>query len=594
MSITQYGSPYTASQLAFTPTSNVTSNDIQSAVEETASNVVGLEQDLASTSPGKGSAMVGFKNVGSGSVVRTAYDKLTEVQSVEDFGAVGDGVTDNSTAFQSALNWLFGADDRCLDIPYGTYSILSSLSINNTAQRRNVKIEGHGATLALGSTAGITIQSSGTGLLRNMSLRDIRTTGGYNAITLKAASNVCYIYNCVLDNVQTDSFKGSGITLYGNIFESTMLHCGGASTSGASVCIFTGSATGNILTVTAVTSGSLAAGMTLTSPAEATIISQVLPLIGGESLGGIGRYNITSSSVTTSATVLASDIAFGLYLTCGTGGGVISSLDIFGGTWRGGIYCIYAPSPTNDFRMTGGTVLFAQREGMVVEAGVGTRIDGLHTEGNWVSADVVANGGAGIRFAGNGVLGNIVGVSSASQKQQYAVRAYATSGGVFIYGGANFITTGKYGLYQCASTGDMLLQGSTAQNYDLTGSVLPSHVGRLAVPTQLAQREQYFTYAATRTPDLSTGCHVRVAALTGDITINNPTNRATTSPTGYSANNILMITLQQDSVGGRAVTWGSDFATGMSAISSTANTYSTWTFSWINGKWRQTAFSSSN
>lgn len=93
-----------------------------------------LTQDLANTTDNtKGDALVGFKQsnaVGflNGAIAKTVNAKLQEIISVKDFGATGNGSTDDTTAIQSALNYI-GTNGGTLLFPHGTYRITSMLSL---------------------------------------------------------------------------------------------------------------------------------------------------------------------------------------------------------------------------------------------------------------------------------------------------------------------------------------------------------------------------------------------------------------------------------------------------------------------------------
>lgn len=89
-------------------------------------NIAGLLDSAAlsnTTDNALGDALVGFKQAGSsgflsGATARTVSTKLQEVVSVKDFGATGDGTTNDLTAFQNAAN---SASVTQILVPAGAY-----------------------------------------------------------------------------------------------------------------------------------------------------------------------------------------------------------------------------------------------------------------------------------------------------------------------------------------------------------------------------------------------------------------------------------------------------------------------------------------
>ena len=100
-----------------------------------------------------------YNPAGTGAVATTVQGKLRESVSVKDFGAVGDGVTDDTAAIQAALNAVAIAGGAVL-FPAGSYNITSPLKTFS-----NVALVGADATACIISKSTTTV-GSGSNLAR--------------------------------------------------------------------------------------------------------------------------------------------------------------------------------------------------------------------------------------------------------------------------------------------------------------------------------------------------------------------------------------------------------------------------------------------
>ena len=100
---------------------------VDRAVKVPQSSSLDADSLLQSVLAGDTSAI--YTPLGTGAVTRTVASKLNDTVSVKDFGAVGNGVTNDTAAIQAAINACFG---KTLYFPSGRYLISSTLTASAT------------------------------------------------------------------------------------------------------------------------------------------------------------------------------------------------------------------------------------------------------------------------------------------------------------------------------------------------------------------------------------------------------------------------------------------------------------------------------
>lgn len=143
----------------------------------------------------------GFTQSGTGAVQRSVENKLKDTVSVKDFGAVGDGVADDTTALAAAL-----ATNKNVFIPEGIYLTTATVNVGygqmlcGAGQHKTtIKYTGAATGVYLGGPGNVT-------LIYNCELRDLTvncTNRGANVVGVM-------LENCVYFNVENISIFGSG------------------------------------------------------------------------------------------------------------------------------------------------------------------------------------------------------------------------------------------------------------------------------------------------------------------------------------------------------------------------------------------------
>lgn len=144
----------------------------------------------------------------TGAVQRTLASKLEESVSVEDFGAVGDGTTDDAAAFNAAIAAL-----GSVYVPPGTYRLASAIEFGSNGVDRYLHGAGPGVTTLAPDDGVDAISATGAWARVGISGMSIRTAGTAGART---AGRGIYLnpsnqsFNAVLRDLMIDT-AGSAI-----------------------------------------------------------------------------------------------------------------------------------------------------------------------------------------------------------------------------------------------------------------------------------------------------------------------------------------------------------------------------------------------
>lgn len=178
----------------------------------------GSVQDLAGND---GSDWIGFEQSGTGAIAVSAQEKMREVVSVKDFGAVGDGVTDDTAAIQAAIDYastlvqsvILNKVDfvtASVYVPSGIYLHTDTIYV-----KEGVRLYGESKSSSmLYSTAlPIAVQLGGASreyaniVIENLSIKGDATTATTKGVYFTRTIRNCYIQQCQI--------YGFGYNIYG-------------------------------------------------------------------------------------------------------------------------------------------------------------------------------------------------------------------------------------------------------------------------------------------------------------------------------------------------------------------------------------------
>ena len=168
-----------------------------------------LRDDLASGSDGKGDYLISVNQPGTSGTPRTQHSKNADTISVKDFGAVGDGVVDDTAALTALAAWVNSrpkySNPVTVYFPNGTYLYSGGLDFIRPVaiyghQGATLKYTGSGKALAVGDPTPEGSPTADNFYQGEYTIEGLRFTGGESAthgIFIKSFVFTPRIRNCL-------------------------------------------------------------------------------------------------------------------------------------------------------------------------------------------------------------------------------------------------------------------------------------------------------------------------------------------------------------------------------------------------------------
>jgi hypothetical protein len=161
-------------------------------------------------------AGLAFTQSGAGATPRTVQAKLRDTVSVKDFGAVGDGVTNDTAAIQAAIDAVSAAGGGMIIFPLGEYInsgvviLTDNVTLRGEGNATLIKYTGDGTAQVAAFCFGQALNGSGTITpVDNCAIRDMQIDGNRAGGAIGSAVRTTAFNRFTLENVHTYDCKNS-------------------------------------------------------------------------------------------------------------------------------------------------------------------------------------------------------------------------------------------------------------------------------------------------------------------------------------------------------------------------------------------------